>query len=55
MPRAARLDLPGVAQHVVQRGIDRQPCFFCEADHWHCPPCTRPGAVLRSQRIRQPG
>lgn len=33
MPRAARLDLPGVAQHVVQRGNDRQPCFFREADY----------------------
>jgi len=27
-----RLDLPGVAQHVVQRGNDRAPCFFQEAD-----------------------
>lgn len=33
MPRMKRLDLPGVAQHVVQRGHARQPCFFCEADY----------------------
>ena len=25
--------LPGVPQHVVQRGNDRQPCFFQDVDH----------------------
>jgi len=33
MPRPTRLDLPGVPQHVVQRGNDRQPCFFAEGDY----------------------
>lgn len=33
MPRQPRLDLPGVAQHVVQRGNNRLPCFFTEADY----------------------
>jgi len=33
MPRPPRLDLPGVAQHVVQRGNDRQPCFFVAEDY----------------------
>ena len=32
MPRLPRLDLPGIAQHVVQRGVDRQPCFFTDVD-----------------------
>lgn len=32
MPRMKRLDLAGVAQHVVQRGNDRQPCFFRDGD-----------------------
>lgn len=32
MPRSCRLDLPGIAQHVVQRGNDRKPCFFTEID-----------------------
>ncbi|WP_369943688.1 transposase [Xanthomonas medicagonis] len=32
MPRRPRLDLPGVAQHIVQRGNDRQPCFFTDID-----------------------
>ena len=33
MPRARRFDLPGVALHVVQRGNDRQPCFFRGANY----------------------
>lgn len=33
MPRPPRLDLPGVAQHVIQRGNDRQPCFFTADDY----------------------
>ena len=33
MPRLPRLDLPGVAQHVVQRGNDRQPCFYRAEDY----------------------
>ena len=32
MPRLPRLDVGGVAQHVVQRGNDRQPCFFTDVD-----------------------
>ena len=32
MPRQTRLDAPGVPQHVIQRGNDRQPCFFTDAD-----------------------
>jgi putative transposase len=30
MSRRSRLDLPGLPQHVVQRGNDRRPCFFLE-------------------------
>ena len=33
MARQPRLDLPGVAQHIVQRGNDRQPCFAHTADY----------------------
>ncbi|MEZ5522731.1 MAG: transposase [Dokdonella sp.] len=32
MPRPSRPDLAGIPQHVIQRGNDRQPCFFQEAD-----------------------
>lgn len=33
MPRQPRLDLPGITQHVVQRGNDRQPCCFEDSDY----------------------
>jgi putative transposase len=33
MPRSPRFDLPGIAQHVIQRGNDRQPCFFADIDY----------------------
>jgi putative transposase len=33
MPRQPRPDLAGIAQHVVQRGIDRQACFFSVEDY----------------------
>ena len=33
MPRLARLVLPDVALHVIQRGHNRQPCFRHETDH----------------------
>jgi len=33
MPRGPRLVLPDVALHLVQRGINRQACFFSEADY----------------------
>ena len=32
MARQPRLDLPGIPQHVVQRGNNRLPCFLDEAD-----------------------
>lgn len=35
MARQPRLDLAGMPQHVVQRGNDRQPCFFNEGDYAH--------------------
>jgi putative transposase len=33
MARQPRLDLPGVPQHVIQRGNNRQPCFLQERDY----------------------
>ena len=32
MPRLPRLDAPGEAQHIIQRGNNRQPCFAGEED-----------------------
>lgn len=39
MPRRPRIHLDGVPLHIVQRGHNRQPCFFAEDDyqryrHW---------------------
>lgn len=39
MPRSPRIHLDGVPLHIVQRGHNRQPCFFGEEDfssyrHW---------------------
>jgi len=33
MARQPRIDLPGIAQHIVQRGNDRQPCFARAGDY----------------------
>jgi putative transposase len=35
MARLPRLDLPGIPQHVIQRGNDRQACFAAEDDYLH--------------------
>ena len=39
MPRRPRIQLNGVPLHIVQRGHNREPCFFSEEDytsylHW---------------------
>jgi len=39
MPRRPRLILPGTPLHIIQRGNNRQPCFFADEDylfylHW---------------------
>ncbi|HMN14926.1 MAG TPA: transposase [Bellilinea sp.] len=49
MPRRPRIRLAGLPQHIIQRGINREPCFFAEEDYhgylhwlqksaadWHC-------------------
>jgi len=33
MARLHRIDIPDIAQHVIVRGVDRQPCFFADADY----------------------
>jgi putative transposase len=35
MPRKIRMYLPGVPAHVVQRGNNRDACFFCDDDYRH--------------------
>ena len=33
MPRPARLNIPGIPQHVTQRGNNRQACFYADDDY----------------------
>ena len=33
MPRPTRINLPGIPQHITQRGNNRQACFFANADY----------------------
>lgn len=33
MPRKPRMYLPGVPCHVIQRGNNREACFFAEEDY----------------------
>lgn len=33
MPRRTRIHLPGLPLHIVQRGHNRDDCFFCEDDY----------------------
>ncbi len=35
MPRRPRIKLADAPQHLVQRGVNREPCFFAEEDY-HC-------------------
>ena len=32
MPRPPRVELPGIPLHVIQRGVNRMPCFFSDID-----------------------
>ena len=33
MPRRARIRIPGLPMHIIQRGNNRADCFFCETDY----------------------
>lgn len=33
MPRKPRFLLPGLPQHIIQRGNNREPCFYAEEDY----------------------
>ena len=33
MPRRSRIIVPGIPLHIIQRGNNRQPCFFTEEDY----------------------
>ena len=33
MPRRARIAVPGIPWHIIQRGNNRNACFYAEADY----------------------
>lgn len=35
MARKPRFNLPGIPQHVIQRGNNREPCFYSKDDYYH--------------------
>ena len=53
MPRRPRVHLDNVPLHIVQRGHNREPCFFTEEDyqsylHWLGEALTEAGCVLHA-------
>lgn len=44
MARQPRLDIPGVPQHIVQRGVDRHACFGGADDYLRCVLQSAPSA-----------
>ena len=51
MPRKPRFNLQGVPQHVIQRGNNREPCFFAEKDYQRYLADLSESAVKYSCRI----
>ncbi|HFE38163.1 MAG TPA: transposase, partial [Gammaproteobacteria bacterium] len=33
MPRSARLSIPGIPWHIIQRGNNRSACFYTDKDY----------------------
>ena len=53
MPRRPRIQLDGIPLHIVQRGHNREPCFFAEEDfhtylHWLGVALQAAGATLHA-------
>jgi len=51
MPRKPRFNLPGVPQHVIQRGNNRAPCFFDGADYFRYLENLHEAAIKNSAAI----
>lgn len=50
MPRRPRMYLPGIPAHIVQRGNNREPCFFAEDDYRFY--LDRLGSALKRYRVQ---
>jgi putative transposase len=51
MPRPPRLELPGAAHHVIQRGNNRAACFFGDADRRFYLKCLVQSAARRGCEV----
>jgi len=51
MPRAKRLDLPGLSHHLWVRGNDRRPIFFSDADRYRFLQCLGEARANRQCEI----
>jgi putative transposase len=51
MPRAKRIDLPGIAHHVWVRGNDRRDIFFSDADRFRFLDCLGEARIRRQCEI----
>ena len=56
MPRRPRIHLDGVPLHIVQRGHNREPCFFAEEDyhtylHWLGEALIKEGCALHAYAL----
>jgi putative transposase len=51
MPRPPRLELPGVPQHVIQRGNNRSACFFGDVDRRFYLKCLAESASSRGCEV----
>lgn len=43
MPRKPRIYLPGVSAHIVQRGNNREACFYADDDYLFYLNCLNEG------------
>ncbi len=50
MARLSRICLPGISQHIIQRGINREACFASEDDFAAYSHCYVPMAEYTNQR-----
>lgn len=51
MPRPARIEVPGVPLHIVQRGNNRSACFFNDLDRRFYLKCVAEASVARGCEI----
>jgi putative transposase len=51
MPRRARINLPGIPLHLIQRGNNRQACFFGEEDYGVYLDWLNAAAILAACRL----